>query len=84
MKAREGLAKDAASLGKAPEARSPADNAAERSLRDSADRNPTNFESNQRLGKFLVESGRASEAIPYLDRAIQSKPGDYEPPISWL
>ncbi len=78
VKAREGLAKDAASLGKAPEARSPADNAAERSLRDSADRNPTNFESNQRLGKFLVESGRASEAIPYLDRAIQSKPGDYD------
>lgn len=77
VKTREGLAKEAASLGKVPEARSSSDTAAEKSLREDADRDPTNFDTNQRLGQLLVETGRASEAIPYLERASRSKPGNF-------
>ncbi len=77
LKARESLAKDAASLGKSPEAKSASDTAQEKSLREAQGRDPANIEGNQRLGKFLFDIGRSAEAIPYLERVLQSKPGDY-------
>jgi len=40
--------------------------------------NRKNFEANQRLGKTLVENGKAPEAIPYLERARELRSGDYE------
>jgi tetratricopeptide (TPR) repeat protein len=78
LRTRETLAKDTASLAKsAPELR-PTETGTEKSLRENASRQPANFEANHRLGEFLAESGRASEAIPYLKRAQGSNPADYE------
>ena len=50
----------------------------EESLRKVADREPKNFEANQRLGKLLVEDGKAPEASIYLERASRVNPSDYE------
>ena len=51
---------------------------AEKSLRESVEREPSSFDGNHRLGKLLAENGKAREAIPYLERAGELKPGDYE------
>jgi tetratricopeptide (TPR) repeat protein len=79
IRTRETLAKDTASLAKpAPNSR-PTDSAgAEKLLRENASRQPASFEANHRLGEFLAESGRAGEAIPYLKRAQESNPADYD------
>jgi tetratricopeptide (TPR) repeat protein len=50
----------------------------EQSLRKMAEREPGNFAANHQLGKLLVDDGKAREALPYLQRASQLKPGDYE------
>jgi tetratricopeptide (TPR) repeat protein len=50
----------------------------EESLRKTADREPDNFEANGRLGKLLVDDGKAHEALIYLERASRLNPGDYE------
>jgi len=49
----------------------------EESLRKAADREPNNFEANRRLGKLLVEDGKAREALIYLERASRINPSDY-------
>jgi tetratricopeptide (TPR) repeat protein len=78
VRTRETLAKETVSLGKtAPGARS-AVAEGEASLRESVERDPASFEANHRLGKMLAESGRAHEAIPFLQRACDLKPLDYE------
>ena len=41
-------------------------------------RPPRSFEANHLLGKVLDENGKARDAIPYLERAGELKPGDYE------
>ncbi|MCU1298179.1 MAG: hypothetical protein JWO91_2457 [Acidobacteriaceae bacterium] len=51
---------------------------AEQSLRAAVKSHPADFETNHRLGKLLVEDGKALDAIPYLERASQLNPGDYE------
>ncbi len=52
--------------------------AAEESLRKAAEREPGNFDANHRLGKLLVDNGKAGEALPYLERASQLNPEDCE------
>jgi len=53
-------------------------NPGEVSLRLQAEHEPGNFELNYRLGKILVDEGKAREAILYLERASQLNPVDYE------
>ena len=84
----EALAKETASLSVAPlnkESSSsgvspalPSSTAAEESLRKVTEHERGNFDANRRLGKLLVDDGKAREALPYLERASQLNPGDYE------
>jgi len=79
VRTRDTLAKDAVSLSKPPVGSAPAASAAtEKSLRETVERDPASFEANHRLGKQLAEDGKAREAIPYLERAAELTPGDYE------
>lgn len=52
--------------------------AVEESLRSAAEREPANFDANYRLGKMLVDDGKAREALSYLERASQLNPSNYE------
>jgi tetratricopeptide (TPR) repeat protein len=75
----DALARQTVSLGKSPAgAQSVAPSDAEKSLRDSVEREPSSFEANHRLGRLLAENGNAREAIPYLEHASELKPDDYE------
>jgi len=75
---RESIAKETVSLSK-PAASSPAaDSAIEQELRSKATLDPSDFDANHRLGRLLTEEGKASEAIPFLDRAAKLKPDDYD------
>jgi len=77
VRTRESIAKETVSLSKpAPNSHS-ADSAIEQELRSKATRDPASFEANHRLGQLLIEEGKASDAIPFLDRASQLKPEDY-------
>ena len=82
VRTKESLAKDIASLSasgsKQPSGAVPPSVADtdESSLRATADREPGNFDANHRLGKSLVASGKASQALTYLERASQLKPGE--------
>jgi tetratricopeptide (TPR) repeat protein len=77
VRTRESIAKETVSLGKVP---SPpgAGAESEKSLRERVERDPGSFEANHLLGKVLDENGKARDAIPYLERAGELKPGDYE------
>jgi tetratricopeptide (TPR) repeat protein len=80
-RATDALAQNVVSLGKqnaAAPASSTSTSAQERSLRDAVIAHPTDFEANRRLGQFLADSGKPAEAIPYLKRAHESNPADYE------
>jgi tetratricopeptide (TPR) repeat protein len=50
----------------------------EKSLRESLLNSPNSPETNGALGSLLLESGRAREAIPFLERASLLAPGDFE------
>ena len=84
VRTKDSLARDIASLSasgsKQPSGALPpsAADTDEGSLRATADREPGNFDANHRLGKSLVASGKASQALTYLERASQLKPGNYE------
>ena len=84
VRTKESLARDIASLSasgsKQPSGALPpsAADTDESSLRATADREPGNFDANHRLGKSLVASGKASQALTYLERASQLEPGNYE------
>jgi len=81
VRTKESLARDIASLSAKPPSGSLPPSAAdtnESSLRATADREPGNFDANHRLGKSLVASGKAPQALTYLERASQLKPGSYE------
>ena len=75
VRTKDALAKDIASLGDSPgqESRQPA----ERALRAAVEHQPDSFDANHRLGKSLVDEGKASEALVYLEHASKLKPGDY-------
>jgi tetratricopeptide (TPR) repeat protein len=79
VRTRDTLAKETVSLGKGSSGNARAETPeSEKSLRERAEREPNSFESNHRLGKALAENGKAREAIPYLERAAELKPGDYD------
>jgi tetratricopeptide (TPR) repeat protein len=80
VRAREGLARETVSLKQSADSspHTSAAAAAEKSLRESAEHEPAGFDTNYRFGKLLVDEGKAREALPYLDRASQLRPGDYE------
>jgi len=48
----------------------------EESLRKILTNDPKNVEANQKLGTLLVAKGKAADAVPFLQRASQSKPDD--------
>jgi tetratricopeptide (TPR) repeat protein len=77
VRTREALAKDTVSLSKAP-ALPVAAVEKERSLRENVEHAPRSFEANHLLGKVLDANGKARDAIPYLERAGELKPSDYE------
>src|SRR5579863_4091816 len=52
--------------------------ASEESLRKETERDSGNFDANHGLGKLLADEGKAGEALPYLERASQLNPSDYE------
>lgn len=74
---RESIAKETVSLSKSAAIPS-ANPVLERELRLNAARDPSDFDSNHRLGRLLVEEGKAADAIPFLDRAAKLKPEDYD------
>lgn len=90
LRTTEALAKAAASLSDLPASAVPSNKespgnsqpassaATEKSLREAAERDPGNFDANHRLGKLLVEDGKAREALPYLEQASRLNPDDYE------
>src|ERR1700722_4421465 len=82
LRTTEVLAKETASLtvtavnhGPASDSLSPD---TKESLRKAIEREPGSFDANHRLGKFLVDDGKAGEAIPYLERASQLNPVEYQ------
>lgn len=76
VRTREALAKETVSLGGGA---APIDAAEkEKSLRERVQREPQSFEANHLLGKAFDDDGKANDAIPYLERASELKPGDYE------
>jgi tetratricopeptide (TPR) repeat protein len=80
-RATDALAKNVLTLGKqnaAAPASSTSVSAEEKSLRDAAVNHPTNFDANRNVGQFLADSGKPAEAIPYLQRAHESNPADYD------
>jgi tetratricopeptide (TPR) repeat protein len=89
LRTTEALAKETASLSvpavnkessssRTASASSSSSTAAEESLRKAAEHEPGNFDANHRLGKLLVDDGKAGEALLYLERASQLSPGDHE------
>jgi tetratricopeptide (TPR) repeat protein len=87
VRTKESLAKDIASLsvsGDKPSASSlpPASSVsvdpAEMALRAMAEREPGSFDANHRLGKLLIDRGKAPEAVVYLERASQVNSANYE------
>jgi tetratricopeptide (TPR) repeat protein len=75
LRTSESFAKDVASLDKGSARSVSAEE--EKSLREVAEREPSSFEANHRLGKLLAGSGRPGDAIPFLERAAQLKGDDY-------
>jgi tetratricopeptide (TPR) repeat protein len=79
VRTRETIAKETASLSNGPAGAQPATRSEkEKSLRERVERDPSSFEANHWLGKVLDEVGKARDAVPYLARAGEINPGDYE------
>jgi len=79
VRTRETLAKETASLSKGRTEERPITSAAtEEALQARIEREPRDFEANRDLGELLTQQGNARKAIPYLERASQLKPDDYE------
>jgi tetratricopeptide (TPR) repeat protein len=80
LRTTEALAKATVSLNKesAGSSTAAASTAAESSPRDAVTREPENFEANRQLGKLLVDNGKATEGVPYLERASKLNPAEPE------
>jgi tetratricopeptide (TPR) repeat protein len=79
LRTTEALAKATASLSEEPieSLGSTAKSAStETSLRDAVTHTPENADANRQLAELLVAEGKASEAVPYIDRASRLKPQD--------
>ena len=77
VRTRDSLAKETVSLGET-KTKDASDAAEEKSLREAAESHPDDFEANHRWGHWLIASGRAREAIPFLQRAATETPTNYE------
>jgi len=78
---KEALAKETVSLGKKSadsSRRESSTSSKEKPLRETAERQPQDFDANYKLGELLVADGRATEALPYLERASGLNPVDFE------
>ncbi len=78
---REAVARETASLSKQPDPGSTAqswDAETEKSLREAAGSQPQDFDANYHLGKFLVESAKPQDALPYLELASRLNPRDFD------
>jgi tetratricopeptide (TPR) repeat protein len=73
--ARATLSLSKESAGSSSAAISPA---TESSLRETLAREPNNIDANRQLGKLLADNSKATEAVPYLERASRLNPGDPE------
>ncbi len=80
LQSSEALERDTASLKESPNSShlTPFIAATEESLRKAVEREPRDLDANHRLGKLLVDEGHDQEALPYLERASQLSPGEYE------
>lgn len=81
MRTREALTKEVVSLNKELPSDSQAGSSpavTEETLRETSKREPKNSEVNYRLGKMLADKGKAQEAVPYLERAAQMQPNNYQ------
>ena len=77
VETKEVLAKATASLGKTP-SDAAANEAREKTLREIVAREPASFKANHELGKMLLNLGKPSNAVTYLQRASELNPTDYE------
>jgi tetratricopeptide (TPR) repeat protein len=78
---REALAKATVSLSQQSPGSSPLNPstaAKENSLREAAESQPGSFDVNQRLGRLLVDEGKAKEGLPYLEQAFRLNPDDFD------
>jgi tetratricopeptide (TPR) repeat protein len=78
VRTREAVAKEAASLGDGSRDAQPPPQASTEKLRERVEREPGSFEANSRLGRVLLESGHARDAIPYLAHAAQLNSSNFE------
>ena len=77
--AKDDLAREVLSLGGPDRASGSARSAAdEQTLRAAAARQPPDFDANRRLGTLLLQQGQPRAALPFLQRASQLKPADYQ------
>lgn len=77
----ESLAKETVSLSAPlPSASSTATHsgAEENALLEATRRSPESFEANHNLGTYFVSANKPREGLPYLEKASQLKPGDYQ------
>ena len=79
VRTKETLARDTALLSKQTASSPPTTSysAEERALRETAERDPRNFDANHKIGNLLAKNGKSAEAILYLERAARLNPGDY-------
>jgi len=77
---KESLARDVVSLSKESASTSQASLSAaqEETARQAVGRDQNNFEANRRLGELLLADGKADQSLPYLERASQLQPHDYQ------
>jgi tetratricopeptide (TPR) repeat protein len=75
MPTKEALAKETASLGASPESENPATKVAGVEFPKVS---ATDFAENLRVGKELLQAGRAKQAVAYLRQASQLKPENYD------
>jgi tetratricopeptide (TPR) repeat protein len=79
VRTRDTLARETASLAATRNnSAAPESLAIERSLRETADRNPKDFDANHRLGELLLNTARAQQSMPYLERAASVRSDDYQ------
>jgi tetratricopeptide (TPR) repeat protein len=80
VRTKEALAKDTVLLSKQTtgDLSAVSAEAAEKSLREAVGRDPGSFDANRRLGKLLADQGMARDALPYLEKAAQLNPGNYD------
>jgi tetratricopeptide (TPR) repeat protein len=72
------LTRDTVSLRNEPVKGLPDFGSAENALRSAAEHDPANFDTNHRLGQLLLGKNKAEESVPYLERASQINPSDYD------